>query len=163
MRPVRARVVRDLGSWVVCSVCIGAWLLTPPPLGAQERARSVQLGALLSGRKAPVDDELRELAERIDVLARSWDADAIAGPLAQARAALGEARAATAAKDRAAAGRARQLAWAAVTLASRRVALRQAERARALAERRAQRAEDALAAELAALQALRARSAEVVP
>lgn len=153
---VRARIVRGLCGGVVC-----ASLLWPAAITAQEHARSAQLGALLAGRKPPVDAALRELAERLDALARSRDADAIAGPLSQARAALGEARAAAAAKDAVAAGRARQLAWAALTLAARRVALRRTERARALSERRAERAHAELAAELAALQAVRARSAEL--
>ena len=169
MRAVRACIVRGLGSRAVramhgaCVAGVCASLLASGTLLAQERGRSAELGALLSGRKAPVDAELRELTERLDALARSRDADAIAEPLAQARAALGEARAATAAKDQVGSGRARQLAWAALTLAARRVALRQTERARASSLRRAERAEAELTAELAALQALRARSAEATP
>jgi hypothetical protein len=157
MPAVRTRA--ETGRLVV--VAVSASLALATPLAAQERARSQNLSALLAGRKAPADSELRELADRIDALSRSRDAQGEAALLARARAALGRARAATARSDRPADLRARQLAWAALSLCARRVALRQALRERQLAERRAARAEQALAQERDALRRAHAKRDEV--
>jgi hypothetical protein len=89
------------------------------------------------------EPEVAEIAALLARLAQRADARDARDALSLARAALARAQAAALAGDRGRLTRAKQSAWAALGLASRRIALAAALRARIVAELRAQRAEQA--------------------
>ena len=136
-------------SWLAlsCGVLVLASALLAAPGRAQSNAAQAQPRARLGSLFAPAapgagaQPELAEIAELIRQLEHHAHAQAARDALGQARSALARARAATVVEDRGRAIRAKQSAWAALGLASRRIALAAAQRARVVAELRAQRAE----------------------
>lgn len=157
--PMSARSTSRLAFALACALLPARGLTQAAASPSPARGR---LGSLFAPAApgAGAEPELAQIAELIRRLEHHAHAQAGRRALASARSALKRARSALASQDSARATRAKQSAWAALALASRRIALGAAERARVMAELRAQKAERARADAQQRLE--RAREAAVV-